>query len=154
MKRPRPKLPENAPEGTVWFGGPIRWFSISLIVRSADLVPDEVTRQLLVTPTRTRTKGVPLSQRGGAPVSGFGSWAVQLTSQETDEWDVSEAVRLLLSRFPEDLEVWKQLSASAKICLSVGLHLETTNQGFSLPSDVLRFAADRDIDIDFDIYDR
>jgi hypothetical protein len=154
MKRPRPQPPENAPEGTVWFGGPIRWFSISLIVRADDLVPDEVTRLLLVAPTRTRAKGVPLSRRVGAPVSSFGSWEVQLTPQETDEWDVSEAVRLLLSRFPEDLEVWKQLSASAKICLSVGLHLETANQGFSLSSDVSRFAADRDIDIDFDIYDR
>jgi hypothetical protein len=154
MKRPRPQPPKDAPEGTVWSGGPIRWFSISLIVRADELVPDEVTLLLLVAPTRARAKGMPLSQRVGAPVARFGSWEVQLTPQETDEWDVSEAVRLLISRFPEDLEVWKQLSASARIRLSVGLHLETTNQGFSLSFDVSRFAADRDIDIHFDIYDR
>ena len=36
--------------------------------------------------------------------------------------------------------------------LNIGLHLETSNQGFSLPVDLLQFAADRNIDIDFDIY--
>lgn len=154
MKQPRPQPPKDAPEGTVWFGGPIGWFSISLIVRADDLVPDEVTRLLLVAPTRTGAKGVPLVQRAGAFVPSFGSWEVQLTPQETDEWDVSEAVRLLISRFPDDSSVWKQLRASARIRLSIGLHLETTNQGFSLPPDILRFAADRHIDIDFDIYDR
>jgi hypothetical protein len=40
----------------------------------------------------------------------------------------------------------------AQVRLSFGLHLETTNQGLSLPSDILQFAADRSIDLDFDIY--
>ena len=34
----------------------------------------------------------------------------------------------------------------------IGLYLERRNQGFSLHADVLRFAADRNIDIGFDIY--
>jgi hypothetical protein len=91
-------------------------------------------------------------QRGQAhPVAKYGSWTVSLTSAETDEWDVTEAVRLL-SRFPQGAGAWKLLSTGAKVCLNFGLHLETTNQGFSLPADILQFAADRDIDIDFDIY--
>jgi hypothetical protein len=36
--------------------------------------------------------------------------------------------------------------------LRIGLDLETRNQGFSLNADVLRFAADHNIDIGFDIY--
>jgi len=36
--------------------------------------------------------------------------------------------------------------------LSLGLHLETRNQGFSIPADILKFAADRNIELDFDIY--
>jgi hypothetical protein len=154
MKRLRSQPPEGAPEGTVWFGGPIGWFSISLIVRADDLTPEDITRLLLVEPSRTQVKGSPISERAGAPIAKSGSWTVGLTSQETDEWDVSEAVRLLISRFPKGSGVWKLLSASAEVRLSIGLQLETRNQGFSLPSDVLQFAADRNIEIDFDIYSR
>src|SRR5437773_10183713 len=100
MKRPHPEVPRNAPEGTVWFGGPIGWFSIALIVRATDLVPDEITRLLLVTPTRTQVKGVPVTQKAGARAATIGSWTVALTPHETDEWDVSEALRLLVGRFP------------------------------------------------------
>ena len=154
MKRPRPQPAKDAPEGTVWSGGPIGWFSISLIIRADDLVPEDITRLLLVEPTRTRIKGLPQSERVGSPVAKSSSWQIQLTSQETDEWDVLEAIRLLISRFPNTSDVWKQLPAGAEVRLSIGLHLETANQGFSLSSDILQFAADRKIEIEFDVYDR
>src|SRR5882672_4439015 len=152
MKRPHPEVPWNAPEGTVWFGGPIGWFSIALTVRATDLVPDEITRLLLVEPTRTQFKGVPVAQRAGARAAAFGSWTVALTPHETDEWDVAEAIRLLVGRFPKEIAPWRQLPPGAEVRLSLGLALATANQGFSLPSDILRFAADRDIEIEFDIY--
>jgi Domain of unknown function (DUF4279) len=154
MKRPRPQPPGGAPQGTVWFGGPISWFSISLIIRADELVPENVTRLLLVEPTRSHVKGQPRSERAGAPVAGFGSWTVSLPPQETDEWDVSEAVRRLISRFRQNSGVWKMLPAGAEVRLSMGPHLEATNQDFSLPSDILQFCADRNIDIDFDVYGR
>lgn len=134
------------------FGGPIGWFSISLLVRADDLVPDDITRLLCVEPTRTQVRGQPLSERAGAPLARFGSWAVRLTPQETDEWDVAEAIGLLISRLPKTPDVWKLLPSGATMRLNIGLHLETSNQGFSLPVDLLQFAADRNIDIDFDIY--
>jgi hypothetical protein len=152
MKRPRPELQRNAPEGTVWFGGPIGWFSIALIVRATDLVPDEITRLLLVTPTRTQVKGVPVTQKAGARAATIGSWTVALTPHETDEWDVSEAIRLLVGRFPKEIAPWRQLPPDAEIRLSLGLALARENQGFSLPSDILRFAADRDNENQFAIY--
>jgi hypothetical protein len=152
MKRPFPQPPKDAPPGTIWFGGPISWFSISLIVRANDLLPEDVTRLLLVEPTHSQVKGLPVSARTGAPIAKFGSWTVNLTPAETDEWDVTEAVRLLIGRFPQEPAVWKLLPAGAKVCLSFGLHLESGNQGFSLPVDILQFAADRNIDLDFDVY--
>jgi hypothetical protein len=152
MKQPYPQPPKDAPPGTIWFGGPISWFSISLIVRADNLIPEDVTRLLLVEPTHSQAKGLPRSARKDAPIAKFGSWTVNLTSAETDEWDVTEAVRLLISRFPQELAAWKRLPAGAKVCLNFGLHLETGNQGFSLPADILQFAADRNIDLDFDVY--
>jgi uncharacterized protein DUF4279 len=152
MKQPFPKSPKDAPPGTAWFGGPISWFSISLTIRSDNLVPEDVTRLLLVQPTHSQTAGSPRSTRIGAPIAKFGSWTVKLTSSETDEWDVTEAARVLISRFTQESAVWKLLPSDAAVRLSFGLHLETSNQGFSLPADILRFAADRNIDLDFDIY--
>src|SRR5579872_1078059 len=115
MKSPFPKLPTDAPAGTVWFGGPIAWFSISVIIRADDLVPEDVTRLLLVEPTHSQTKGLPLSTRPGARVAKFGSWELSLKSTETDEWDVTEAARLLIGRFPKESSAWKLLPAGAKI---------------------------------------
>jgi hypothetical protein len=152
MKRPRPQPPRNAPEGTVWLGGPIEWFSIALIVRATDLIPDDITRLLLVAPTHTQIKGAPVSRRAAARVATFGSWSAELTPHETDEWDVAEAIRLLIGRFPKEIAPWRQLPPGAEVRLSLGLELATANKGLSLPSDVLRFAADRDIEIELDIY--
>ena len=152
MKQPYPRLPKDAPPGTIWFGGPISWFSVSLIIRADDLVPEDVTRLLLVEPTHSQVKGAPRSARPGAAIARFSCWEASRTSAETDEWDVKEAVRLLIDRFPQELAIWKRLPADAKICLSFGLGLETRNQGFSLPADILQFAADRNIDLDFDVY--
>jgi Domain of unknown function (DUF4279) len=152
MKRPFPNPPKDAPPDTVWFGGPIAWFSISLTIRADDLVPEDVTRLLRVEPTHSQTKGLPRSTKAGAPIAKFGSWKLSLTSAETDEWDVTEAARLLISRFPQGPSAWKLLPPGVEIRLSFGLHLETTNQGLSLPADILQFAADRNVDLDFDIY--
>ena len=46
MKAPKPAIPEFAPPGIVWFGGPIEWFSITLRILSEDLVPDDLTARL------------------------------------------------------------------------------------------------------------
>ena len=125
-----------------------------MIIRADDLVPEDITRLLRAAPTRTQTKGLPLSGRAGAPIAKFGFWALSLTAQETDEWDVSEAIRLLISRFSAQPGVWKSIPEGGNVLLNIGLHLEGANKGFSLPADVSQFVADRNIEIEFDIYDR
>ena len=56
MKRPYPQKPSGVSDGTIWFGGPIRWFSISLIITGDDLNPDQVTQLFGVLPTRAHKK--------------------------------------------------------------------------------------------------
>jgi hypothetical protein len=58
-------------------------------------------------------------------------------------------IRLLINRFPTTPSVWRQILAAAGARLSIGLHLDTANQGF----DIVQFAADRNIEVGFDIYD-
>lgn len=154
VKRPPPKPPENAPAGTTWFGGPIPWFSISIEIHSDDLVPDEVTSLLGVEPTQVQQKGKPWVTPNGkhVRVGKFGRWSLELKPNETDEWDVAEAAKILLSRVPADSAKWRALSSRARVRLSVGVSLGSFNQGLSVDPALLRLLADREMQLDLDIY--
>jgi hypothetical protein len=155
VKRPYPQKPSGASDGTIWFGGPIRWFSISLIITGDDLNPDQVTQRFGVLPTHAHKKGVPIIRADGTVqrIPKTGTWAFQLTPTDTDEWDVDEAAKLLISQFPTDPRVWATLPVDAKMRLSFGLDIEdANNRGFSLSSDILRFVGDRNVRLDFDLY--
>lgn len=65
---------------------------------------------------------------------------------------MAEATKLLISKIPADPAVWKSISSRARIRLSVGVSLETFNQGLSIDPILLRLLADRQIRLDIDIY--
>ena len=65
MKAPKPAIPECAPPGTVWFGGPIEWFSITLRITCEDLVPDDVTKLMGCKPDESQQKGKPVLREDG-----------------------------------------------------------------------------------------
>jgi hypothetical protein len=65
MKAPKPAIPRGAPPGTVWFGGPIEWFSITLRISSEDLVPDDVTKVMDCDPDESQQKGQAVLREDG-----------------------------------------------------------------------------------------
>ncbi len=154
MKQPPPQIPNDAPAGTVWFGGPIGWFRISLRITADDLNPNFITGLFGVAPDHAQAKDEPLFRPDGAVkrIPKFGAWQIELTPKQTDEWDIEEAARLLLDRLPSDIEVWRSIPASAKVRLSFGISLESLNQGFALNPDFCGYVADRNIGLDFDVY--
>jgi hypothetical protein len=134
-------------------GGFLPWFSLSIEIRAADLVPEEVTTLLGVTPTLTRQKGKPWIAASGKEMIGkIGRWALELSAEETDEWDLPEAVRLLLSRLPPEPTIWKELASRAEIRLSAAVFLERFQQGLSFDSALLKFLAEREIALDLSVY--
>lgn len=66
-----------------------------LYLRGDDLVPEEVTRHMGIEPTRTQTKGLPLSSASPPRLSKFGLWV--LAREAEDE-------RYLLCDFLRELE--------------------------------------------------
>jgi hypothetical protein len=156
MKNPKPAPPSDVSPGTVWFGGAIGWFSLSLHVRADDLHPDAVSALFKVQPTEVQSKGVPLLRPDGTlrRVPKFGSWTLQVKSDETDEWDIEDVIRSLLSRLPSLVGTWRDVGSHGSIHLSVGLSLSTSNQGFSLAPDLLAFLGERNAGISFDVYDK
>lgn len=156
MKAPLPVPPRGAPEGTVWTGGPIEWFGITLRIRGDDLVPDEITDLLGCSPNRCQTKGEPTHKKDGSVrgVAGTGSWRLSLKREETDEWDCAEAMMELLQRLPTDVSLWQSLAKRFKIDFFVGLRMTSRNKGFSISSQVMGYLAERGIEAGFDIYAR
>jgi hypothetical protein len=82
----------------------------------------------------------------------FGRFKLELKHNETDEWDVTEAAKVLLGRPPADLAMWRGLSSWARIRLSVAVTLESFNQGISIDPVLVRQLADREMQLDIDFY--
>jgi hypothetical protein len=151
MRTPRPLPPKNAPDGTVWFGGPVGWFSVALSLGGEDLDPAQISQILGVEPTRGHAKGDPVAgtDRG---VRRNGAWSRALKPGDTDEWDVGEVIRTLLADFPAPEEQWAQLPAGVSRRLRLGLELATANQGLSLAPDICAWLGQRGITVELDIY--
>lgn len=154
MKRPRPSPPEGVPPGTTQLGGPIGWFSASLHVTAEDLHPDQVTELLGCQPSRQQVKGVPLLRPDGSPrcTPRFGRWSRDIKSADTDEWDVSEVVRMLFDGLPTEQHVWDELAALGGVRVSLGLSMSKDNQEFEFDPGLLQLLASRSAAVWFDIY--
>ncbi len=145
MKRPFPTPPSGAPPGTVWFGGPIEWFSVAIIFSGPYMSPAAISAAMHLEPTRERE--VDKAKKIAA------QWVRALKRADTDEWDVGEAMRTLVEQFPDDDSAWLALPPETQIRLSVGLALKSYNQGFSLEPDIMGWLAKRRVILDVEIYD-
>ncbi len=154
MKAPKSEKPKGAPEGTVWFGGPITWSRISLRIIGEHLNPDEVSAILGCQPTSFEQKGQPVLRPDGtvARIGRTGAWRLALSPADTDEWDCGEAIMILMTRLPAGIEMWNSLSERFRVDFFIGLSMESRNKGFSLSPEVMKYLGERGIEAGFDIY--
>jgi hypothetical protein len=154
MKAPKPSIPRGAPAGTVWFGGPIEWSSITFRVLGDELDPAEITRLLRCEPHQAERKGDPILRPDGtvARKARTGSWRLRINREDTDEWDCAQAMMDLVSQLPKEIEVWRGLTDRFAVDLFVGLSMPSRNKGFVMPPDVMRYLGERGIEAGFDIY--
>ena len=154
MKSPPPQPPQDAPLGTIWFGGPISWFKVSFSVSAKDLDPVPLTSLFGIEPDFAHGRGVELLHEDGSVkrVTKFGIWSISIKPNNTDEWDIEEVAWGLLLRLPEDVKIWHGLPNNLDIRLSFALTLQSFNQGFSIEPKLAKYVAERNITMDFDIY--
>ena len=154
MKAPKPAIPECAPPGTVWFGGPIEWFSITLRITCEDLVPDDVSKLMGCKPDESQQKGKPVLREDGTVmrIARFGTWQLTLKPTHTDEWDCAEAMMQVLRRLPSAVGLWRRLAKKCRIDFFVGLSMPSKNKGFGLSPEVMKYLGDREIAVGFDVY--
>jgi hypothetical protein len=154
VKAPKPTIPRCAPKGTIWYGGPIEWFVLRIAVTSKYLVPSEVTRLIGREPDDAWERGKPLLWPDGSikRIPKFGLWSIELKPKDTDEWDCGAAMMELLQRLPSNISLWKNLAARHKVNVTFALLMTSTNKGFELSPEVLKFLGDRGVKAAFDIY--
>lgn len=156
MKHSRPVPPKGTPEGTVQLGGYIQWFSVSLHVTNKNLIPEDISSLLSVQPTQQYTQGLPILRDDGSikRTPKFGRWSMKIKPSDTDEWDVNEVVKNVLTKLPNKISIWEQVSNLGTIHLSIGLNMLSNNQEFMLDIELITILAERKIYITFDIYDQ
>ena len=97
-------------------------------------------------------KGIPLVLSDGAKkrVPKFTNWTLAMLREETDEWDLCEAAKLLLARVSADLRTWEEITSQSEIVMSFGLSMDGSNRGYTLDTELLRCLSERSIRADFD----
>ena len=153
MKEKLQRKTPDGPEGTVWFGGPVDRFKITLRVFGDDLDPDRISSQLGCLPTSSERKGVPVPSARGARIPKRGRWFLSIESKNCNEDDdVEDGVRILLASLPSDKDLWDFLTKTYKVDIFCGLFLGAENQGFGISPDLSKLLADRNLEIGFDLY--
>ena len=155
MKKSMARKPSSgAPEGTVWFGGCVDRFRITLRIHGEELDPDQVSALLGCAPTVAERKGVPIcSPAGDTRIPKRGRWSLTIDSNDCGESDdVEDAIRMLLARLPSDPDLWASLTGKYAVDIFCGLFLASSNRGFSVSPEVSKLLSDRHIEIGFDVY--
>lgn len=115
-----------------------------------DLDPAEVSRLLGAEPTRYGTKGEVLTG-GPARMARTGSWFRQAAEQSPGDIDLQ--IVSLLGDLTSDLAVWRTLTSRFQCDIFFGLFMRESNEGTSIAAATARLLADRDLSLQFDIYD-
>jgi len=126
--------------------------AVTLRIGSDDLIPDEITRLLGATPTRTETKGEKIVGRktGKVRIAKMGVWRLNALDREPEDMD--SQIQEILSQTTSDLAVWQSLSEKHQIDLFCGLFLGGSNEGMTLSAKSLAALGERGIEMGLDIY--
>ena len=131
-------------------GGEIDRVVISLRISGDALAPDRITRMLGVEPTHAAAKGETVD-RGGIPVvHETGIWSYDLPA--STEWELSDAIRTLLDRFPADPALWESLAAEFTTDVFCGLFLHAANRGTQISLETMALLVERRLPLGLDIY--
>lgn len=140
---PFPSRPE------VTLGGPIDEAGVSLGIYGEDLDPDEITRLLGVSPTRSRRRG---ELRGdGRTCWSDGAWLLHVENRGGPE-PADAVLDQLLGQLPTDPSIWASLAQRYRMRIFFYIGMSGFNKGFGLSADNIRRVAALGVRLDFDLY--
>jgi hypothetical protein len=113
--------------------------------------PEEITRQLGVSPTIGRPKGaVYRTPIGKERTSRTGIW--HLEADRSRPAGIDAQIAFLFADATADLKMWRGIASRFDGEVICGLHLQTWNEGLDISPRSLQSLADRGLRLAFDIY--
>lgn len=124
----------------------------ALRIYGDDLIPDEITNALGVSPTDSHTKGeiIPIGKSGRTRIPKIGIWLLRASPREPA--DLSAQVHEILGQLTDSPAVWQDLTARYRVDLSCGLFLEQENEELEISAESLVALGSRGIGMALDIY--
>lgn len=126
--------------------------AVTLRICGDDLLPDEITRLLGVSPTRAQTKGDEIIGKttGQVRIAKAGMW--RLSSPDREPEDIDGQIREILGLATNDLAVWQDITQRYRADLFCGLFMRVSNEGLSISAASLQALGVRGIELSLDIY--
>jgi hypothetical protein len=126
--------------------------TVTLRISGDELVPDEITRLLGVSPTHGETKGQEIvgPKTGRVRIAKRGMWRLCASDREPENMDGQ--IHEILSRMTDDLVVWRSITARYDVDLFCGLFMRVGNEGLTISAASLAALGARGIEMGLDIY--
>ena len=130
----------------------VKTSTVTLRIYGDDLVPQEITKMLGVSPSRAKIKGEKTVGRktGKTYIAKSGMW--QLGAPDREPEDIDGQIREMFSQVSADVSVWRGITKKYRVNLFCGLFMSETNDGLSISPQSLALLAERGIELWFDIY--
>jgi len=126
--------------------------SASLRFFGDDLDPDDLTRRLAGSPTKSARKGDPrISQSSRQYVEKTGSW--RLNALDAKPGDLDAQIQWIFASLTPDLSVWDELSTRFRADIFCGLFMDERNEGLEINPETLAAMGARGVTLSLDIYD-
>lgn len=131
-------------------GGEVDRVVISLRIMGDTLAPDRITRMLGVEPTVSAARGETIDRQGVPVTQSTGMWSYDLPA--SSEWELSDAIRTLLDRFPADPALWESLATEFRMDVFCGLFLHERNRGTEISIETMALLVERRLPLGLDIH--
>jgi hypothetical protein len=127
---------------------------VTLRIMGDDLIPDEITKLLGVSPTHAQTKGDKIVGKttGHVRIAKSGMW--QLCSPDREPEDMDAQIEEVLSQMTENLTIWQGITKKYRADLFCGLFMRASNEGLTISARSLAALGARGIEMGLDIYGR
>jgi hypothetical protein len=141
------RMSDTASDELLEVGGPVDELSACLAVYGEDLTPGDVTKMLGVEPSYSFRRG---HRRGASPPAPHGAWILKVRALNHPH--PGALIGTLLSKLPQDAEIWRQLNDRFKVQLRIGIHMQGWNKGFGFDAKTASQLAAIGAEVTFDIY--
>jgi len=125
--------------------------SATLRIGSEKLIPAEITELLGCEPTQSQTKGDVITGKSDYKRTvKAGMW--RLSAKDCEPENLDSQIAEIFEQLPDDLNVWRQLSARYELDIFCGIFVNRSNGVALISPESMKILSSRNIRLTLDIY--